>query len=1371
MSSFPAPPKGFRRIGSPAAAGTATQTEAQSLRAPEPPAGFRRVTAAPAPDTSMETAAEAPIDAPPPPSGYKPVAREKLDAERSRDVRAEAYGRYAKLPGYRNKSDIEKEQILSAVQRQGGLPTETEMADREAARDSASLMSEPERLLRTATDKSAGLTRTINRAIHGQEFDDYFEASDLLLEEANKNKYWSTKAAEIAGYVTDPVAQATGLGAYGAVGRLAPGLAARPIAAGMLAEGVAGATVGAGEAIADPETRNPVDIARSAAIGGVGGAVGAGVLGLAGRGIAKGIQKGRDVLSDTLNARSESRILSEIDALDAERAARANAMAPAGDTAPLGLPTADVTPPVSPTAQTGAAPPNYPGVPSGLRRELAGQTSPGGRATGPWSRRVVAFRRANAERSQAAPQLSAWGNRVVRFRASLAPKYPDQAEGAMIGDKFALSERERFAGEVANMGDALRSVDAAPPPVPDLTPSGAIDAPTATSPTDTTTAPEAFYSGVPLNPADIDDALKPVAGFLRKNFTTIGDLPPEVHAAKVRSRGYMTSESAQAAYNLRDLNAATKAAYGRAADRLTPAQTQRIGDALTGRIPISSMPEPLQPALTAMRTHADALSRKLINEGVVEGKLVPIIEANMGTYLTRSYRVFDDPSWANKVAPEVRNKAKAFIRSEFADMPEPEVEGMIDNLLFKDLDGPIGALQRLGSKDLSILKRRKDIPPEIRALWGEYADAPQVNYVRSVERMSGLIANHKLLTEARSSGLGKWLFERPVVQGGQSYSAQIASEGSSTMSPLNGLYATREVAAAFNKMNQPEQVGQMMRLYFQANGATKYAATVLNATTHIRNTLGNFGFLVANGHYRVGNAGDAAKTVLANLGALNRTQLRERWREMAELGVVGDSVHGGALGDLLKDANRGNGLDDLIGNAALKKLKSGAKAINSLYAAEDDLFKVIAFDSELARYRKALPNLSESELKQRVAGIIRDTLPTYSNVPNAFKQLQRVPVVAPFVSFPAEVVRTGYHTMRLIAQELADPATRSIGAERLAGALTMAGATAAIAGGSRFITGTSVDEDRDLRHFLPEWSQNSQLAHLGTDDQGRIRVVDLSYTDPYSALRKPLMAFANGEDWEAALMDAGWEALRPLITEQLLTERVADVWRNQKSNGQRIYNPQAPLLDRWGDVLGHIADSFTPGTFRATERISKGIRGSTEVYGNSYDPALEALAVTTGQRVQVVDVKQSLSYKAFEFSRQLADARAILSQTATRRGTVEDAEIRKAAAESSQSQRTLFERMTETAKAAQRLGLKPIEVGRILVASGISNANARAIIAGRFPDFRPDTRRVERMAELSSIVQSDPERRDSEVADLRRRARVMRELGLDPSFDTDPESE
>lgn len=825
-------------------------------------------------------------------------------------------------------------------------------------------------------------------------------------------------------------------------------------------------------------------------------------------------------------------------------------------------------------------------------------------------------------------------------------------------------------------------------------------------------------------PAQVgEDFARNAKAWLVRNFTSAGGLPKPVLEAKLAKDARMAAVAKQIEFALRDLDRAVHVVHGGFA-AMTTAELRRMNDVLGGRVPASALDPRLQAPIATMRNQIDILSRRLIREGAIDGAVVAKVAGNVGFYLNRSYRKFDDPKWAKKVPDAVLNRARTFIAAQLqAQNPlfpvnPAEVEGYVQYLLTKDVDGPEAFFRapREGAKDLRVLTPRKEIPPELRDLLGEYHD-PRVNYVRSVAKTAQILEAHKFLVDVRRMGLGRWLFDRPIKDATGDYITPIAPKGSESMGALAGLYTTPEIAQAFQ--GQFASADDALRWWIRVNAWAKISKTVLSPVTQVRNVLANFGFLVANGHWRADAAADVMTAMRADFGKGDTPASRNYLSRLARMGVVGESVSAGELREALGDAGaRMQGFQELTDTWAARAAKLPFAAANRMYRLGDEVFKIYAFENERRAWAKADPALTAEQLDTIAAARVRNTLPTYSLIPKATRAVRRYALTGSFLSFPSEIVRTTWHTIRYATTDMQNPNPRvkAMGAKRLAGIVAVAALPAAATAISRWLTNVDADDERDVRRFLPSWNRNAALYHKGNDGRGRYRLVDVSYLDPWNYLKKPVTALLQGKDWETALRDSAIETLSPFADEGVVTKVLLDVARNVDSNGRPIANPQAPFLDRTKAQLAHVWEAFEPGAVTQAKRIVKAARGESSDTGRMYVLEDEVAAVLTGARSQSIDVGDALLFRAKRFANETTQAELIYRQVRDRNAPEGDQAAARVKMEN--VRRTLYAKLADDVQAAQRIGLSQGEAFMALRAGGIGEQDAALVLTGGYVPYQ-----------------------------------------------------
>lgn len=756
----------------------------------------------------------------------------------------------------------------------------------------------------------------------------------------------------------------------------------------------------------------------------------------------------------------------------------------------------------------------------------------------------------------------------------------------------------------------------------------------------------------PERPQTLGDYWTLFKAKLRRQFATRGDLPEDVYEAAEGRRGQVKAWLQRMNWALTDFEAALQNTFE--GEALTTEQKERINEALSNgrreqdvqqealferdpqiesavpmgefwfssipRTPeatrkektyIDDLPEPLQSATAELRDMVDAMSHAGIQTGLFRGQLKAVVEQNMGTYLTRSYRIHNEDSYGAALRQAARelgagegitmdpeavpegvpatawNEAVGWFRQNHPHMSDEQIQARLLELLNQESRADFAGGRTLGSVGSAIFERRSDIPEALRALLGEYED-PAVNVKQSMVKVATAVANQALLNEVKKKGLGRFLFSEPKVIDGVSYEEQIAAEGSRTMQPLNGLYTTPEIARAFEQFDAQEQMPAWQEAIMKLSVAVKTAKTVGSLKTQFRNYYGNILFALQQGHLfsprvsagaaaggaigaaiggPVGAVPGAAVGTVAGLSTTSPKQQawdmawksmrqtfegegeRQEYQRMLELGIVGDAVRAGELEDLFQDLDWD--MDDPqtgMGEIADKIVGATGQTLTKLYQLGDEIWKVYAFQIEKERYQDAKPEWPEQRVEEKAAEIVTNTYPTYSQVPQFLKKLRRLPTNAPFVSFFSEVFRTTYQSARYIKEDLADPQRRHIGMQRAVGMIMAQGAMTALYEVSKALTGYDDEDDKYLRRLLPSWSRYSNLFHLPAKE-GTASYTDLGYLNPYKAYGEAAIAAMTGDEMDP--WRAGFNALQrllnPFISEEILSRKVREAILNRST--------------------------------------------------------------------------------------------------------------------------------------------------------------------------------------------------------------------------------
>ena len=754
----------------------------------------------------------------------------------------------------------------------------------------------------------------------------------------------------------------------------------------------------------------------------------------------------------------------------------------------------------------------------------------------------------------------------------------------------------------------------------------------------------------------------------------------------------------------------------------------------------------------AMRANIDNLTMRLVNEGAVNPNQIDGVLSNLGEYMNRSYEMYETKNWKDKLATEegqaIVNRAKNFLRTQdkelfdtakrdvkdptqnpknlsFDDFFEERIEGKINSIL-GDEGKSFSTNPKLSGKDLSILKERQDVPIEIRALLGEFSD-PLKNYAQTILKQSQLAEANVMLKSVKMAGEGVYLFKEPTGP----FSVQIAPEGSASKNPLNGLWTTPEIAKAFNdsgsgqisKGPAMDLIGSVFQGWLGVTGSVKWAKTIGSVGTHFKNVFGNLGFMAANGHTDLSMIRETLRVVRNDMGSMTNEQLNEKMERYISLGIVKQNVGLGEIRDMLGEGDFEAVAGSRLESSTKKWLSGKKKKAEDLYQAEDDFFKIVAYENELRRYSKAMFGVGTSkltdqqrvELDAKVAEIVKNTYPTYSRTPELVKLLKVNPVLGNFVSFQAESYRTMWNIVNIARKEMSsdNPSVRAIGAKRMAGVVSYQGAKTAIIGsmstaagmglsgalGSALSSEEEKQRDADVREFTPRWAKPASLIPTSMG-QGKFSYINASASDPFGGIDKVVNSIASGEDPMDSFTKGVFAFVEPFVGVDIATRRMSNVLTNQDDYGKMVYNPESPFEDQSAAVLSYMYKIFEPGTLTSIRKI----------YGS--DAKLnESLGQATGFKEFDVDVAKQFGFKAKELGDRMSNARMIRYEGWGGASNFNP----KSVAEANQSLIEVEKELYDLVQSALRLGVEQeIIKDKLVTFAKVSKDRAELIMSGKF---------------------------------------------------------
>jgi hypothetical protein len=354
------------------------------------------------------------------------------------------------------------------------------------------------------------------------------------------------------------------------------------------------------------------------------------------------------------------------------------------------------------------------------------------------------------------------------------------------------------------------------------------------------------------------------------------------------------------------------------------------------------------------------------------------------------------------------------------------------------------------------------------------------------------------------------------------------------------------------------------------------------------------------------------------------------------------------------------------------------------------------------------------------------------------------------MSFPAEIIRTGYNTITRGYKDIQRGAALSklaaqTGNEAIARAaegITKEGYKRVISAGlvysgvplgtaylAQKLTGTSDEEMEALRRFVPKWSKNSTLVPTGRTKDGNLTYIDFSFANPYDTLLRPFQTVVNalrdGKDEQstlASLGEAGFQSIaeltKPFFSESIYTERLLDstIRRGRNVDGRRIYNEEDQIGTKISKSLLHVVDSFTPGSTNQIGRLIKSSANLPDEYGKSYNLLREAPGIFGFRSIEVNPV-DSMKYMVTSFNNRKSDARNLFTSEALKGGDISSNQILELYQKSEKARFDVFREMNKNVNAAKTLGATSGDLAPQL--KRVSKTDRTAVETGRYQPYDP----------------------------------------------------
>ena len=621
---------------------------------------------------------------------------------------------------------------------------------------------------------------------------------------------------------------------------------------------------------------------------------------------------------------------------------------------------------------------------------------------------------------------------------------------------------------------------------------------------------------------------------------------------------------------------------------------------------------------------------------------------------------------------------------------------------------PIKLLQKIGGGEeflaqdkFRFLKTGEELPGAIKRLLGQEKDLrSQVLFTvsdaiaasttkRGFDRIADIGLKNGWLFKSLGQARSRFVNAQQITQ--------IKKLGS-MKSDVEGLWTHPELVQMFKGAGtQLDRIIKMpfWRQLLQFKVGVQAGKTLYSPQTQVRNVTSASFFSLWNGH--IGNNAsviDSMRMVIKDIFKVGKGQpikeveFAEYAEKLVRLGVWDENIVAQEMRAVMNNLKEGVvRTEDELFDRIMKTLPTEKAA--RIYAGGDNLWKEFGFEFYKSDYANAFKTVADIEkyllrhgktfsrkhlmsgetksfdaaLDEVAAFALRNTYPTYSKVPPAIQELRKIPFFGNFVSFPAEMLRTGATAIKMSLVDIAsdNPALRQMGYKRLFGAyLAVKGIGTAAHSLANFVTGNTEEQwSAYKRSAAAPWDRNSNLVGIKPWKNGESAAINFSYFSPYDVLENPIQAAMtmaekqniapeDMDDYILSLMfsEQGpfMELMQPFLSPAIGLEKVQDIISGnlliggrsgESAEGFKIYSPTDTLEDKINKSFAHVVKGALPGVVTSGMKLKSAIEGDVSGAGKPMEIGDELMALFTGTRIIRIDVKKDLKWLTGKTNRLL----------------------------------------------------------------------------------------------------------------------------------------
>ena len=676
--------------------------------------------------------------------------------------------------------------------------------------------------------------------------------------------------------------------------------------------------------------------------------------------------------------------------------------------------------------------------------------------------------------------------------------------------------------------------------------------------------------------------------------------------------------------------------------------------------------------------------------------------------------------------------------------------------------------------------------------------------------------------------------------------------GTSGWGSLNDHYVPRPIYNNLtNHIIGEEDTGtQLLRSTWnwmlRAKGVSQYSKTILSPVTQVRNFITAAAFALANGNIPVvgrgGSLKDSMKLVYGNLVTKGDDDFMAELMDAQQRGMLGTNAELREIQDSLRKGvgltARGpeSGIEALIaGSPTREKFAKAAggffKPLEDFYQGSDDFWKHFNYTAEQAHIRKALegasypqqvayltkngedmseatrialandpsgnlPGLIDEMVKHRAAQIVRDTVPNYNKGATELVRLGRRLPLGNFITFPAEIYRTGFNIVKQSLDDMASdiPAVKNRGRNRMIGFLgTTVGGPIAVTEMGYALSGVKPEEmEAYQRSFAAPWEKGAVLIPLGKTEDGKIQYLNYSTSNPYDGLYRFAVRAMNefegavkegkgpGSTFTNSIGAAVGEIFEPFLSEAMLTEAVTDVvFRGGRTaTGAEVYNPEDNGGTKGYKMITHVLNTMVPsvspidlngepGRFiRGTiGNIAPGLVDPKDKLGRERNLTTEVIRAFTSLTPQEFDPAKGLEFGAYRLGQAQTNAKRMFNQV-TDDANATSGSLKRAFQRANNAKLKVDREYYQLFEDLTSMGMTQREIMTVLKKNNIGGY--KNIVRGEFQPFQLTKKNVQEMRD-AGIFDRYPRAEIRKIQEEMRGTSLKPDDELFPAAQTDPD--